>query len=263
MKCNKCGNEVPNGYKFCPNCGNEIIEAPKENNQVTLPTSKSKKSHTKLLVIIIIILVLIVGLLIGFIMFGDNLFNDNEPTTTETSKKSSNKNKENSQENNNKEDSNNDKESNNNGENTPETERPNNNNTNIPEEEFNHNAKQTTCTMDIDDNEAKVTFNANSNNEITKIKMEMAIPYSTLGVSYNDLMSDSSLKSQLIQSLSNQITGATVTADITEENVKITMEIDLDNASEETLESLGFDGTENKDLDYVIQNARNSGAVCR
>ena len=38
---------------------------------------------------------------------------------------------------------------------------------------------------------------------------------------------------------------------------------DLDNASEETLESLGFDGTENKDLDYVIQNARNSGAVCR
>ena len=26
MKCNKCNNDIDKHFKFCPNCGNEIIK---------------------------------------------------------------------------------------------------------------------------------------------------------------------------------------------------------------------------------------------
>lgn len=58
MKCSKCGSEVPEGTKFCPNCGNPL------NNQInsTWPSAPKKKHSVGKTFLIVLLIFFVLGI---------------------------------------------------------------------------------------------------------------------------------------------------------------------------------------------------------
>ncbi len=70
MKCIKCGNEVPAGTVFCPNCGNQVISENTNNvnegavNVTPTPVAPNKKKNMVPIIIIAVVVILVIVALI-------------------------------------------------------------------------------------------------------------------------------------------------------------------------------------------------------
>ncbi len=64
MKCVKCGNEMPEGKKFCENCGTPLVQNTVSQAQTNVDTGKRKNTKTGLFIFIgVIILAVIIAVI--------------------------------------------------------------------------------------------------------------------------------------------------------------------------------------------------------
>lgn len=70
MKCDNCGMELPEGAKFCGNCGNVLEQEQPvvEPVQPTAPVKEKKKGKKSIIIVIIVVLLAIAAAVILFIM---------------------------------------------------------------------------------------------------------------------------------------------------------------------------------------------------
>ena len=74
MKCTKCGSEMPDGKKFCENCGAPIMQNLVSQTQTNVNVDSAKKKNTKI-GLFIFIGVILLAIIIGVICFANSVKN--------------------------------------------------------------------------------------------------------------------------------------------------------------------------------------------
>ena len=74
MKCSKCGSEMPEGKKFCENCGAPLMQNAVSQTQTNVNVDSGKKKNTKI-GLFIFIGVIVLAVIIGIICFANSVKN--------------------------------------------------------------------------------------------------------------------------------------------------------------------------------------------
>lgn len=74
MKCVKCGSDIPDGKKFCENCGAPLVQNETSQTQTNINADSGKKRNTKI-GLFIFIGVIVLAVIIGIICFVNSVKN--------------------------------------------------------------------------------------------------------------------------------------------------------------------------------------------
>ncbi len=291
MKCIQCGNEIPEGARFCPKCGaenfapnpqeevvNPVVEPqsaevnettppmppeppgpepprpvePINNGPVvpTQPKEEKKKSHNKAYIIIIAILSLVIIGLVCVLIFGEDWgIMCNDSSSTREADKSDSKDKESSSK---------DKDNDNAEEENPSKDPDKN----VPSVET--TTQKVVCTQYFDDYSGTYTFSA-INNEIVGLEMTIKFSYEYLGLDYETLTPEDRevFTEEFIKNFPENQVGVQITTEFNPSTIDVKLNVDFTTADPSSLEGLlDFDGSEDMNLERVIERAKADGAIC-